>query len=255
MSVLGKVNISPASGPDPDRFRQYLHVAVHDIAPCYRNQLEIIKQQLQPLLGSRFSGAIVTCWRGQPITECRWLCDGFLQQIEEPLLHGFSHYNSGGFGLTALLTSRSDEFSQLSMTAAEQRIASARKLLSEVISKPVLGFVPPAWQKGPVTMAMLAKLGLRYCVGMHGVDFHNSSRIPLVTWSWDCGSVAALAYAGELYGLLTATFRHTALPTVVIHPLDVNRGFLPRALRRIKSLLDKGCQPVLLADFLTTKTA
>ena len=203
------------------------------------------------MVGQRVAGAVVPCWRGWPITDGQpWFTEMIARQFDELLLHGYTHYNDRGLGGVGLLTGRCDEFNGLDPQSAERRIASAQTVLAEVFSRPVLGFVPPAWRPGPVTLEMLARQGLFYCVGMHQVVFTTGSHIPLVTWSWDCGVIAGLGYLGELYGSLSNTVRRRALRAVVIHPLDVDRGFLQRALERIALLVNQGCQPVLMADFL-----
>ena len=47
-------------------------------------------------------------------------------------------------------------------------------------------------------------------------------------------------------GEIQYRFRKSALPCVVLHPLDLERGFLPQIERTVQKLLSAGRQPVLL---------
>jgi hypothetical protein len=115
---------------------------------------------------------------------------------------------------------------------------------------PIRGFVAPAWQPGPVTPALLNSCGLDYALGFWSLDCAGT-RLPLAVWSWDCGNIAALGLAGEALGWLRRALRPDAVPCVVLHPRDVTRGYLARALNLIRRLQTAGLRPVLPATFLS----
>jgi hypothetical protein len=69
----------------------------------------------------------------------------------------------------------------------------------------------------------------------------------LSTWSWDWGIVSHLGLVGECFGNGAFRLRPAALPCVVIHPIDVDRGYLPRIVRIIDGLRRQGRRPVTFA--------
>jgi hypothetical protein len=91
---------------------------------------------------------------------------------------------------------------------------------------------------------VLVVSGFRYSVGFTGVESTDGERFPLSTWSWDAGVVAPLGVTGEAVGNVLAAVRPEAVPCVVFHPLDVERGFLPRGMALVKKFLAEGRKPV-----------
>jgi hypothetical protein len=83
---------------------------------------------------------------------------------------------------------------------------------------------------------------------MHGLEFVGHGTIPLATWSWDCGRIGWLGHVAETYGSLRFRWQPQVLPTIAIHPADVSRGFLPRAVLICQRLLNEGRRPVLAVD-------
>ena len=126
-------------------------------------------------------------------------------------------------------------------------------LLRRLLSAPITGFVPSAWQTGYATTAELSRCGFQYLVAFDAIRFVRMTPIPLVTWSWDWGIVAPLSRVGEWFGdFESAAHRPDALPCVVVHPIDVDRGYLPRCLRVIDRLLQRGRTPVLFSELAST---
>ncbi|MFT5686552.1 MAG: hypothetical protein ACI8RZ_007508 [Myxococcota bacterium] len=64
---------------------------------------------------------------------------------------------------------------------------------------------------------------------------HRTGSRRLATFSWDVGPIRAVSRLGEGLGGLLA-LRPDSVPCVALHPADVTRGLLPRALRRIDAL-------------------
>ena len=97
-------------------------------------------------------------------------------------------------------------------------------------------------------MAELSRCGFEYLVSFGAIRFVRKAPIPLATWSWDWGVVAPLGRVGEWFGDYHSALAPDALPCVVIHPIDVDRGYLPRCLRVIDRLRRRGRDPVLFSE-------
>jgi len=165
------------------------------------------------------------------------------------LQHGYTHRQDRP-GVISFFTGRSNELSGLTREATQDRLMQGRVALQRALGVAVSGFVPPAWQNGHATSAEVARLGFRYLIGFDSIRPADSPQIPLVTWSWDWGILAALGRVGECFATGCARVRTDALPCVVVHPADVARGYLPRILRVIDRLELQGRTPVRFSDLL-----
>jgi predicted deacetylase len=240
--------------PMTSRFSRSFAVVIHDVAPIFVRQLATIARALAPRIGDRVSAAVVPCWHGVPLG--RGAADTeFLRLIErafgEILQHGFTH-RQDRFGLLSFFSGRSNELSGLTALKTRVRLEGGRALLRRLLSAPIAGFVPPAWQTGYATTAELSRCGFQYLVTFDAIRFVRMTPIPLVTWSWDWGIVAPLGRVGEWFGDYESTLRPDALPCVVVHPIDVDRGYLPRCLRVIDRLQQRGRTPVLFSELAST---
>ncbi len=222
-------------------------VVVHDITPQQWEPLAAIIRQLQPLVGQNLSAAVVPCWQGEPLRKAPL---GFIDWVKshfaEILLHGCTHQHPGAGGPVGWLTGQSNEFTGLSTSAAVERLQRGQAILTECFGQPAAGFVPPAWQWGPINLELLKTSGLRYGVGMAGIYYVDGRRAPLATWSWDAGVCAPLGYAGEALGAVRFKLRKEAIPCLVFHPLDVERGFVSRGIQLIEKNLSAGRKPMSL---------
>lgn len=224
-------------------------VVVHDVTPFFATEIERVLDALVPLVGTRLSAAVVPCWHGGTSEDSH---HGFWQTVsdsfQEVLLHGDHHLNEKSATWLSLLTGSADEFSRLTEVECDARIASGLEQMACLIQNRPVGFLPPAWQRGRVTPAVLLRHGLRFVLGMHGLEFVGHGIIPLTTWSWDWGRIGWLGHVAETYGSLRSRWQPWALPTIAIHPADVSRGFLPRAVLICQRLLEEGRRPVLAVE-------
>jgi predicted deacetylase len=229
--------------------RQFL-VIVHDVAPQAFVPLQKIGDTLFPLLGTRVAAAIVPCWHGRQLTAYDTT---FVQHVQtsygELLLHGYSHHTNTS-GPVALLTKQANEFTRLTAVTALARIRQGLAILAEHFEGNVAGFVPPAWQAGPITLFLLQQCGLAYQMGLSALTAIDTLPQPLAVVSWDCGRFAALGLIGEAVAALQYFLNPAAIPCIVIHPRDVERGFLVRAVHLIRHLLATGWQPVLPGQYI-----
>jgi peptidoglycan/xylan/chitin deacetylase (PgdA/CDA1 family) len=225
-------------------------VVVHDVAPTFLPQLARIAEALAPRVGRQLAGAVVPCWHGRPIEGPgggfgRFVAGAF----GEVLQHGYTHRQDRP-GVLSLFTGRSDELVGLPREEVQRRLGLGRKLLRRALGVSPLGFVPPAWQVGRTTAAELGGYGFRYLATFGAIRVAGGPTIPLATWSWDWGVLGPLGRVGQRFGDAHSRLRPAALPCVVVHPADVDRGYLPRVLQVVDRLLCRDRTPCLPSDFL-----
>jgi Uncharacterized protein conserved in bacteria (DUF2334) len=236
----------PVVSEIPRRFA----VVVHDVAPVFLPQLSTIVEALAPRIGRQLAGAVVPCWHGRPIEGPRGGFGRFVTgAFGEVLQHGYTHRQDRP-GVLSLLTGRSDELVGLPRDEIRRRLGLGRELLRQALGVAPAGFVPPAWQIGRATAAELGGCGFRYLATFGAIRAASGPAIPLATWSWDWGVLGSLGRVGQRFGDIYSRLRPTALPCVVVHPADVNRGYLSRVLAVIDRLLGRSWTPGLLSEFL-----
>jgi hypothetical protein len=231
-------------------FSRSFVVVVHDVAPIFFRQLVTISHALAARVGDKVSAAVVPCWHGVPLGRGEGDMEllGLVERaFGEILQHGYTHRQERS-GVLSLFSGRSNELSGLPATTTRTRLEGGRALLRHLLSAPIAGFVPPAWQTGCATSDELARCGFEYLVTFDAIRFVGLAPIPLVTWSWDWGIIAPLGRVGEWFGDHNFTLRPDALPCVVVHPIDVDRGYLPRCLGVIDRLERLGRTPVLFSE-------
>jgi len=193
--------------------------------------------------------AVVPCWHGERLSgSARGFVEWVKVEFGEVLLHGYTHHRADHGGAIGLLTGNANEFTRMGTCEAIKRLRCGQAILAEVFGQPANGFVPPAWQRGPITSSVLVVSGFRYSVGFTGVESVEGERIPLCTWSWDAGVFGPLGVAGEAVGSVLTAVHPEAVPCVVFHPLDVERGFLPRGMALVKKFLAEGRRPVTFGN-------
>ena len=225
-------------------------VVVHDVAPAFLPQLARIAEALAPRVGRQLSGAVVPCWHGRPIMGPGGGFERFVAgSFGEVLQHGYTHRQDRP-GVLSLFTGRSDELVGLPREEVRRRLGLGRELLRRALGVAPAGFVPPAWQVGRATAEELAGYGFRYLATFGALRAAGGPTIPLATWSWDWGVLGPLGRVGQRFGDVYSRLRPATLPCVVVHPADVDRGYLPRVLEVVDRLLGRGRTPGLLSEFL-----
>ncbi|MCX7047991.1 MAG: DUF2334 domain-containing protein [Candidatus Sumerlaeota bacterium] len=230
-------------------YRQPFVVSVHDVAPLYAGEIATILQSLNSLVGPRVSLAAVPRFHGQSWSaEDRELIQCIKGNSEEILQHGYTHERDQGCGVISALTRHSDEFAALSGQEALQRMRTGQAILQSAFGAPIAGFIAPSWRLSAGSRHAIWEAGYLFCANYGSIQRADGGGIPLATLSWDWGRISALGIAGEFAGRLRQKINRRAIPCVVIHPLDVRRGFLKRAITFIERLLSQGAQPALFEE-------
>ena len=225
-------------------------VAIHDFAPVFLRELNEIIERLYPLIGRQVSAAVVPCWRGSSHGHASDEYRSLLDAVEERLLHGWTHQSQFPYHPVSLLTGQADEMRGLDRKTILQRIEEGQAAFTELTNQPALGFVPPAWQL-PICSMDLASL--RFVVRYETIE---SCQKPgqvrrLATWSWDWGRLGWLSRGGEILGQIQKLRHPSAIPCVVIHPVDLRRGYLTHAEQLIRKLLDRGYVPTTATQLMS----
>lgn len=229
----------------PDRPRRLI-VSIHDVSPKHEPAIQRLHGQLERHGVSRMAMLVVPdFWgeapivRGAPFaTRLREWADAGIEMF----LHGWEHIDRtphpgriARFKATRM-TAGEGEFLGLTEDDAARRIFEGRKLIEDVIGRPVAGFVAPAWLYGPGAAAALkaADIGIvedHWRVWDSGSG-EQLSRSPVITWAtrtW-ARERSSLAVAG-----LTRILPGPRVMRVAVHPNDVRSA---RVRRSISNTID-----------------
>jgi hypothetical protein len=242
-------------------------VCIHDGSPAFARETRVILRDLAPFLGRRLSFAVVPDWHGQwPLAAHPDYCRLLRENCDELLLHGYFHHRQRGRGPITLLTDSDDEMNGLDPEETRRTIERGQRVFTDVFGAPARGFLAPAWQRGHVgrpkgrhydgrgadsrgaaSRSAGLQAGLDYVLGFFSVQSSAGRDVPLATWSWDCGRWGWLGHLGHGIGQLSHSLNR-GVPTLAIHPRDLERGFWPAILRLTEELIDSGYEPTTAAD-------
>ena len=219
---------------------------LHDVAPIYSEHVETFSRTLAPLIGNTMSAAVVPCWAGVPLSEQdRPFLERVRRQYANIQLHGYEHFRPAGGGFVSAIAAGKDEMKGLDPAETDRRLGLGQEILTRCFGEPARGFIAPTYQPGHATPDRLAKFGIEYTVGYWDIMSSDGVRLPLGTWVWDVSPIKLLCRVGYRLGQMQYRFRSQALPCVVLHPLDLERGFLPQIERTVRRLLEADRIPVL----------
>jgi uncharacterized protein len=234
--------------------RRFL-VCIHDATPAYARETRAIVRDLAPFLGRRFSFAVVPDWHGEwPLARHPDYCRVLRESSEELLLHGYSHRRHHGWGPTTWLTGGGDEMNGLDREETRRTMDRGQRVFTEVFGEPARGFLAPAWQAGNVRPCDGNTPGPEYVLGFFCLESGAGRRVPVATWSWDCGRWGWLGHVGHGIGWLSQCL-HRGVPILAIHPRDLERRFWPKILRLTQELLEAGYEPSTPAALLEASHA
>lgn len=231
-------------------FVRRFSVVIHDVATVFARQIDTIASAVRPLVGDQFACGVVPAWHGQSDSRKLARVIDLCGESGEWLVHGMTHQREHRGGIISWLTHRSDEFSGLEFSEIQSRVNDAAALIQELTGKIPVGLVAPCWRL-PVDPKQLN--GIDYVMGYHRLlpCSGEKQQVSLATWSYDWGRFRQMASAVNLIPAVRFAFTTEVVPCVVIHPADVDRGWLPVAIRRIEWLLEREFSPVTPSQLLT----
>ena len=207
---------------------------------------------LEPLLGRRLSVGVVPNWDGQwPLAAHPEYCTLLKESSEELLLHGYYHRRQRGWGPTSLFAERCDEMNGLGRGETWRTIDLGQRDFRDVFGKPARTFLAPGWQAGHVLPGDAKAAGIDHLLGFFSIDSSTGRRVPLATFTWDCGRWGWLGHIGSAIGHVLQLARHR-VPVLAIHPRDLQRGFWPPILELTRELLSEGYEPRTVAGLVET---
>ena len=226
------------------------HVCIHDATPACARETRVMVRDLAPLVGRRFSFGVVPDWYGEwPLAAYPDYCRLLQEASEERLLHGYFHRRQRGWGMSTLLTDGSDEMNGLDAEETRRTLERGQRVFTAVFGEPARGFLAPAWQRGHVRPGNGNAPGLDHVMGFLSLESCAGRRVPLSTWTWDCGRWGWLGHIGHGAGWLLRSLDR-GVPVLAIHPGDLARGFWPKILRLTRQLLAAGYEPSTVAGLL-----
>lgn len=225
-------------------------ICIHDATPAYARETRVMVAELSPLVGRKVSFGVVPNWHNEwPLAEHADYCKLIHDSANELLLHGYFHRRRNGRGLTSMLAEQSDEMNGLDALETRRIIERGQRDLADTFGKSARGFLAPAWQRGHVTTANMSEFQIEYVLGFFSLDSQSGRRIPLATFTWDCGRWGWLGHIGHAVGW-TLQSLDRGIPVLAIHPRDIERGYWPTIVRLVHELLDKGYEPTTSARLL-----
>ena len=184
--------------------------------------------------GSSPTGTASGHWRRMPTT-AGWSARS---RSEEILLHGYFHQRQQGWGPTTWLAEGCDEMNGLDPEETRRTLERGQRVFTDVFGEPARGFVAPAWQPGHVRVCQANPPGLDYVLGFFSLETAAGRKVPLATWTWDCGRWGWFGHLGDGIGWLSQSLDR-GVPTLAIHPRDLERGFWPKILRLTQAACSK----------------
>lgn len=225
-------------------------VCIHDATPAYARETRVMIRDLAPVIGRRLSLGVVPNWHDRwPLSAHPGYCDLLKESAEEMLLHGYFHRRQRGRGPITLLAEGSDEMNGLDVDETRRTLERGQQVFDAVFGERARGFLAPAWQRGRVQPALAQRHGVDHVLGFFRVESRTGRKIPLATWTWDCGPWSGLGHAGHALGWLSQSL-HLGVPALAIHPRDLDRGYWPKILRLIGKLVDAGYEASTSAGLL-----
>ena len=148
-----------------------------------------------------------------------------------------------------MFVERCDEMNGLDPEETRHTLERGQRVFTEVFGAPARGFLAPAWQPGHVRPGNVNTLGLDHVLGFFSLQSRAGREVPLATWTWDCGRWGALGHLGHGIGWLSQSLDR-GVPTLAIHPRDLQRGFWPKILRLTRTLVETGYEPSTVSGLL-----
>lgn len=220
--------------PQPSR---RLLLSIHDVGPKFEAAVDALAARLDGLAGPyRYAMLVVpNHWGEAPLAQAtafQTKLRRFADAGVEMFVHGWYHRDTAqhqgavaGFKAKHM-TAGEGEFLGLDADTARQRVRDGRKLIEDIIGRPVAGFIAPAWLYGPGAHTALAELGVAMAEDHWRVWNPTTGQKlaagPVITW-------ASRSRARTASSLFFARLAKSALAAqrdvrIAVHPGDTTKA-------------------------------
>ncbi|MGN6269216.1 MAG: DUF2334 domain-containing protein [Sphingomonas sp.] len=249
----------------PDR---KLIVSIHDVGPKFEPQVDALVDRLTRRLGHpRFAMLVVpNHWSEAPLANNsayqtklrRWADAGV-----EMFVHGWFHRDDSRH-VGALnrfksrhMTAGEGEFLGLSEREALRRMREGRRLIEDIIGRPVTGFVAPAWLYGSGARAALVQAGFALAEDHMRVWRPATGEIvargPVITWA--SRSAMRIASSLAVAALAPPLLRSQRVVRLAVHPGDTGVARLLASIDRTVDRVGCGRRVARYADLFQQRVA
>ena len=240
--------------------RRMLLTSIHDVSPRFESEVDALVDLVRAHVGHRIAMLVVpNHWGDAPIIPGSafaarlrsWADQGF-----EIFLHGFYHRDETRHARASdqlrarLMTAGEGEFLGLAKDEAAARLAKGRRLLEDVLGRPIAGFVAPAWLYGPGANEALAEAQVPIAEDHMRVWSPATGELlalgPVITW--------ASRSRTRLASSLTAAtaLRRMPIPAlrIGVHPPDVRHVALVQSIEKTLRIARRKRTPAAYSDLL-----
>jgi len=238
-----------------------LIASIHDVSPAFLSEVDqLVDLMIRLLGGHRFALLVVPDhWSRAPIASdaaFQRRLRGWADAGSEIFVHGWFHRDDSthrrGFARLKArhMTAGEGEFLGLGRIEALSRMRDGRKLVEDIIGRPVAGFIAPAWLYGPGARDALAEAGFALAEDHMRVwrpsDDTTLARGPVVTWA--SRSRARTASPILFARIAPALLRMLPTVRVAVHPGDLRKPSLTASIASCITRLRNGRTVAAYAD-------
>ena len=235
-----------------------LLASIHDVGPRFEREVDTLAAAIERATGStRFAMLVVPDhWDSAPIARdpaFQRRLRGWSDAGIEMFLHGWRHRDDQPTGFKARhLTAGEGEFLHLDEAEAARRMVEGRKLVEDVIGRPVAGFVAPAWLYGPGALAALNELRFLLAEDHFRVwqptDGAVLARGPVISWA--SRSRARIASSLLFAGVARSVLAPQRVVRIALHPGDTGVPSLMASIDRTLRHFARTHRPAGYADLV-----
>lgn len=242
--------------------RRQLLLSIHDVGPRFVSEVDRHADRMAAAgVAHRYAMLVVpNHWGKAPLmgsdfgTKLRdWASAGV-----EMFVHGWFHRDEARHDGAANrfrakhMTAGEGEFLGLTRGEAARRMADGRKLIEDIIGRPVAGFIAPAWLYGDGARQALRDNDFAIAEDHMRVWSPRNDAVlargPVITWaSRSRARIASSLFAARALGW---ALRHAPVVRVAVHPGDVHVDVLNRSIDRTIRAFTRSHRPARYAELL-----
>jgi uncharacterized protein len=246
-------NTRPAAPP------KRLLVAIHDVGPRVESEIDQLRDFLASQVPAEKLALLVVPdhWGEAPVIAGspfasrlrEWATSG-----AEIFVHGWFHRDTSEHRDRSARsrahrpTEDDGEFLAIDLATSRRRMADGKRLIEDVIGRPVAGFIAQAWSYGPEALEALAESDFALAEDDCKVWRPASGEIlchgPVITWASPGGPRIVSSLAASQ--ILPSALHGAPVVRLAIHPGDCA---VPSLLTSIDRVLDRLCRRRSLARY------